>query len=114
MTEELIIDWEGRLLTKAEIAKLKQTERGRKQLYQYIFGARAGYAAQEVLNYLENELKVFSRTLRDEEMQNVASILYYCMYEAGGHKVEEWIRETVRYMSKTGHHPIRLKGYWDC
>lgn len=92
---ELIIDWEGGLLDKDKIQEMKRTERGRKKLYSYIFGARARYAAQELLNYLEKELKIFNRTITDEEQQNVASILYYCMYEAGGHVVEEYTRENA-------------------
>lgn len=118
MTDELIIDWEGRLLKKEDIAKLKKTEAGRKRLHSYIFGARAGYATQQILSYLENEVKAFGRKLTEEEMQNVCGILYFCVFEAHGNKIEEWIRETARWLTESGHHPTAakygIKGRWDC
>ena len=109
----VVIDWNGRILTNAQKAELARTETGRKLLHEYVFGARAGYTAHELLSYLD-ELQILKRALTIEEQQNICGLIYSCIFEHDYSVVEQWIRAAAEWANREGLEPPQFKPRYDC
>jgi hypothetical protein len=90
-----ICDENGNPLSPEEIKLMSKTPLGRKKLQNYLLMARTAMSVQEILSYLGEELRVFSRPLSPEEMQNVCNILWHVFFVSTSEELSNYIKSVV-------------------
>lgn len=92
-----LCDEQGNVLSPVEIKLMSKTIAGRKKLQQYLLMARTAMATQEILSYLGDELRVFSRPLSAEEMQNACNILWHTFFTSTAEELSNYIESVVEH-----------------
>jgi hypothetical protein len=92
-----IMDEEGNYLSPDQILVLSETVEGRAKVKRYILMARTAYSVQEMLNYLQNELNIFSRALSPTEQQNLCNVLFYCFFQLEQEAVCQYVEEVHKH-----------------
>lgn len=87
----MIIDNDGKFLSKKEILELAKTEDGKKQIFTYITRARSAYAAQRVMERLQ--------VIPDESTQmDVCLIIFQTCFRVPIEDVMEYIESMKEHM----------------
>jgi hypothetical protein len=64
------------------IYELCKTPEGKQTVKNAITAAKISFGVHQILDYLDSELKVFSRSLDYEEVQNICNIMLYACCQA--------------------------------
>jgi hypothetical protein len=100
----ILIDDEGRVLGKAEIDKLDETQEGMALKRRYTIKMMLMFAANNALDYLENETGLLNRRLTAEERLNFCNVVYHCYTKGKWDKAEEYVAKALEDAKKVFGH----------
>jgi hypothetical protein len=94
-------DENGNYLSPEQILVLSETVEGRRKVKRYILMARTAYSVQEILSYLQNEVKIFTRVLSPTEQQTLCNVLFCCLFEVDQSVICDYVEQIHEHFKDT-------------